>query len=204
VKRRMLLGGATLALAAVVALVAVTRARGSDLPAFFQAPGFQLTDQAGRPFSSSELRGKPWVANFIYTRCRDSCPIITSNLERIRSQLRRQHLFPDRVRFVSISVDPTHDTPAVLTTFADKYGGARPSGWAFLTGDTTAITNVVLGFHMAIMRMDSAGVPDPHGTVISHSTSVLLIDGSGRVRARYSGTDVADLARLPDDLRRLE
>lgn len=176
----------------------------SDLPVLYRAPAFSLTDQTGRPFDSRQLRGTVWVADFIYTNCRDICPVITGNMAELRDSLRARGAFPGRVRFVSFSVDPERDTPAALTTFASRYGGADPAGWAFLTGPLPDVQRLLLdGFHVGLMKIDTLGNADPHGTQVSHSNRLLLIDRSGRVRGSYSGVDPAALGRLRRDLRTL-
>jgi len=95
-------------------------------------PNLELITQDGVPvrFYDDVLRGKTALINFLFTTCAGVCPPMTANLARV------QKLLGDRVGrdivIVSISVDPEVDTPAVLKSYADKFG-VKP-GWFFLTG----------------------------------------------------------------------
>lgn len=157
------------------------------------APAFALTDQAGRPLALADLAGRVLLVDFIFTTCPGPCPILTS------SHVRVQKLLPedvrDRVHFVSISVDPEHDTPEALTAYA-LARGADLARWSFLTGTPAEIDPVLQDF--GVGRSRSGDEPLEH-TVISY-----LVDGRGRIVKRYFGlqhearalaTDLATLAR---------
>ena len=95
---------------------------------------------------------------------------------------------------VSISVDPKHDTPEVLDTWAHKYG-AGP-GWHFLTGDTKTIYSLASdGFLLAV---DPGPPPNVAATSppIVHSSRFVLVDGEGRIRGYYDAFDKEALAQL--------
>ena len=103
-----------------------------------ELPNVLLVNQDGRPrrFYDDLVRGNHTTAiHFIYAQCADICPSTTANLARV------QELLGDRlgrdVRMLSISIDPTHDTPAVLKAYAAGFG-AR-AGWEFLTGRPRSI-----------------------------------------------------------------
>ncbi len=193
-----------IALGAAVAFALSHRHEG--LPVYYDAPAFSLTDQDGAPFDGAQLRGSAWVANFIYTNCPDVCPLMTANLVALRDSLRAAGALKG-LRFVSFSVDPERDTPPVLAAFARRYhiqGG--PAEWAFLTGPAARLRSLLLdGFHVGVSAggapADSAHAEAP--TLITHSSQVLLIDGRGRVRGIYAGTDPADLHRLARELGRV-
>jgi protein SCO1 len=101
-------------------------------------PNVPLVTQDGQEvrFYDDLLKGKAVVVNLIYTSCKDLCPLETAKLVQV------QKLLGDRVGkdifFYSISIDPRHDTPAVLKAYAKKFG-AGP-GWLFLTGKKADIT----------------------------------------------------------------
>ena len=96
-------------------------------------PEFELTDQAVETFGSRQLRGKAWIANFIFTRCTATCPAQTAKISEFQGQLQDSPLW-DEVRFVSFTVDPEHDTPQVLSEYA-KNANADAQHWKFLTGE---------------------------------------------------------------------
>ena len=101
-----------------------------------------LLDQDGKPlrFYSDVLANKIVAIDFIFTRCDMACPLLTEKLNRIREEL--GDAFAKDVFFVSISIDPTFDTPQELKRFAKKHGGLRP-GWTWLTGTKEDVETVV-------------------------------------------------------------
>ncbi len=103
------------------------------MPRIGPAPAFTLTDQDGKRFSLRDLRGRVAVVTFIFTTCSDTCPLLTAKLVGIERKLAPG----DPVFFVEITVDPLHDSPAVLKKYAEAFA-APPSRFAFLTGDFDA------------------------------------------------------------------
>ena len=90
-------------------------------------------------FYSEVLRDNVVLINFFFTQCTDSCPTQSAKLERVQALLRanpRSH-----VRLVSISVDPKHDSPAALATYAAQWHAG--SDWLFLTGTQPNVDDVL-------------------------------------------------------------
>src|SRR3954453_1159071 len=117
------------ALVVVVTATAVDRLRRPEPPPVFApVPAFSLTNRDGRTVRLQDLEGKPWIADFIFTRCPASCPLMTARMAKLVREL------PDGldVRLVSFSVDPEHDTPQALQRYAQSY--QAPDRWLFLTG----------------------------------------------------------------------
>jgi cytochrome oxidase Cu insertion factor (SCO1/SenC/PrrC family) len=115
-------------------------------------PEFVLTERSERRVTRNELLGLVWVANFFYTSCPDICPLQSAKMARL------QHDFADDrdVRLVSISVDPEHDTPAVLQGYAQRFD-ADPKRWLFLTGDKAAIYRLAQeGFRLSVVDPGAA------------------------------------------------
>jgi len=100
-------------------------ATGADetLPRIGPAPEFTLTNQDGQRASLSALRGRVVALTFIYTTCVDTCPLLTAKMASLQERLGRD--FGPRVQFLSVTVDPARDTPAVLKRYAEQHG-ARP------------------------------------------------------------------------------
>ena len=143
---------------------------------------FRLTERSGRPITQADLASDIWVASFIFTRCPTSCPRIT---ETVRG-LQAGPLKGVPVRFVSISVDPEHDTPGVLSEYA-KLRGADPDRWWFLTGDKASIYELILKrFHLPI-----AENPDPESKAeaVAHSDRLALVDRGNAVVGVFSSDD---------------
>ena len=160
----------------------------------FPLPEFELTDQAGAKYGTRQLLGRAWVGNFVFTRCKATCPVQTAKLADFQRQARR---WPDwsRVRLVSISVDPEFDTPAVLADYASGYR-ADESSWKFLTGEREAIWKLSKeGFKLPVLDSPDDGGP------ITHSPKFVLVDPAGRVRGFYDSGDDRDVRQLAIDLR---
>jgi protein SCO1 len=141
------------------------------------APPVALIDAEGRPFLLDYLRGKAVVVSFIYTTCNGSCPATTHNLYRVQQALKEARLWGDRVEFVSISLDPTRDTPEVLRRYAKIYG-ADPAAWHFLTGPPDRVAEVIASWGMWA-KVGPSGVLD-------HPSRIFLIDPRGRQREIYN------------------
>jgi protein SCO1/2 len=152
----------------------------------FPAPSLTLTDQDGKTFSTDSLTGKVWIADFIFTSCGSICPILSDRVAHL------QHMTPAGVNFVSFSVDPKNDTPAVLKAYGTRLG-ADFSRWHFLTGSVGQMTD-------AAMKMNvSTGTANP----LSHSDRLLLVSAKGQVVGIYSGIEAADLPQLAADATKL-
>ena len=100
------------------------------------APAFALIDQAGRPVASAALRGNVLLVDFVYTGCPGPCPILTSRHVTLQRKLSPE--MRSRTRFVSISLDPTRDTPEALRAYAEARG-VDLEHWSFLTGEPDAV-----------------------------------------------------------------
>jgi protein SCO1/2 len=159
-------------------------------------PAFSLTDQRAQPVTDRDLRGAPWVANFVFTRCPSVCPLLTAKFKALQERVAL-----DGVRYVSFSVDPKHDTPSVLAAYAEKFE-ADPARWRFLTGDLAAIEQtVVRGFKIHIGEPKPTA-HDPNLVDIMHGEHFVLVDADGTIRGYYRAEE-AELEDLARDLREL-
>jgi len=145
--------------------------RGYDeTPAIGTVPDFHFITQEGNPFTRADLLGKVWVIDFFFTRCPGPCPMMSSRLAEISKELKKAK----DVRLVSLSIDPEHDTPAVLKEYARRFN-VDPNRWIFLTGPT----NQVHEFTTKGM-LQALSTADPAAPV--HSTRFLVIDRQGQIR----------------------
>ena len=151
-------------------------------------PDFQFTDQYNRPLALTDLKGKVWVTDFIFTRCPGPCPIMTGHLSELNKAL------GDRkdVEIVSFTVDPEFDTPAVLKKYGER-AGATEQRWKFLTGPREQIDKVVTKGFMQALGQDPNGLP-------MHSTRFLVVDRNGWIRALESKDDPQLVSKLLMDI----
>jgi cytochrome oxidase Cu insertion factor (SCO1/SenC/PrrC family) len=144
--------------------------------------GFSLVNQDGQRVTHADLRGKVWVASFLFTRCCTGCPQVSANLARLQQDL------PDGVMLVSFSVDPEHDTPAVLKTYAEDHG-ADPKRWWLLTGEREPLYRLIQqSFHLGVE--ENQGAARTPGNEVTHSTRLVLVDRQGRIRGYFEGRQV--------------
>jgi protein SCO1/2 len=195
-RRGLLWGVLVAALLAVTAATVLQRMhRPEPPPVMGQVPAFALTNRDGRPVRLADLAGHPWIADFVFTRCPASCPMMTARMAKLNGDLPAD--LP--VELVSFSVDPEHDTPAVLQAYAAKYGAT--GRWLFLTGPLEEIRRLsVDGFKLGF---DPAPAPGTSDEPVVHSTRFVLVDGQGRIRGYYDGFDKESVAKLKDDVRTL-
>ena len=165
------------------------------LPRYGRLPSFDGIDQDGQSVSSESLTGSVWVADFIFTRCAGQCPLMTSRMAQVVETVRED----ERVQFVSFTVDPSWDTPPVLSQYARTQGAISRPSWRFVTGDAAALARLCReGF-----RLSLAEGPGTTEEPITHSTRFVLVDRQGLIRGYYDATDETQFQQLRRDLRRL-
>lgn len=162
------------------------------LPVLAVVPEFRLHDQQGQEFGSTELRGKIWIANFIFTRCPTVCPLFSERMAKVRH--RTKNLAP-LIHLVSFSVDPEHDTPAVLAEYAQRYQ-ANAASWSFLTGPLDEVKEIVIQGLKISMGNDA---PDGNFGGIFHGSYFVLVDSGLRIRGYYDANDLEAIDKLVHD-----
>jgi protein SCO1/2 len=162
------------------------------LPRLRTMPAFLLTDQDGRPTGDAELRGRMVLLSFSYTRCGAGCDELRSRLQDVRAGLEQAGILGSQLTFATISLDPTHDTPAALRAYASQ-ANVDLASWTFLTGAPEEIKGLV-GGELSIYYAQ----PDANGSM-EHDQEVLLIDEKGIMRSRYQLSDLT-MPRLTRDL----
>ncbi len=153
-------------------------------------PDFSLTERSGKTVTRDDLKGKVWVAGFIFTRCSGPCTRISGAMAALQSEFRDEKDF----RLVSVTVDPDFDTPPVLEKYGKKFN-ADPEHWLFLTGPKEQVLPLITkGFWVAAEKNT---IPDHDpGQEVTHSVLLWLVDQNGNKRAHFDGTSPADLAEL--------
>jgi len=178
----------TLALLLWLQQLKVNALRQRTVQSYGTVPEFVLVNQDGQNFGSAQLRGKIWIADFIYTMCPGPCPMISSRMSELQKPLEKTD-----VHLVSFSVDPAKDTPQVLHGYAAKLQ-AEPSRWDFLTGPQSTIYNLSRnGFKLAVSDgSEEKGIP-------VHSTRMILVDRHGAIRGYYDAAEVDAVTKLVAD-----
>ncbi len=191
------IGVAVAAFALAVLSLGLLRAQSASLPRLGTLPEFTFTREDGSAWGLAQLRGRPFVANFIFTRCPTICPAFTRRMARIQAETQAHG---PGLQLVSFSVDPTYDTPARLAEYAQRHG-ANPERWSFLTGDYEGLKKTVVDSFKIAMGRENMDEADVMG--IFHGNHFVLVDATGEIRGYYDSADDEAFARLLRDLPQL-
>ncbi len=173
-----------------VAVLAMTGSfETKELPVLGLVPEFSLTERSGETYGTSQLKGKVWVAGFIFTSCAMQCPIITSKLQRVQNKFR----FKDNWRAVAFTTDPERDTQQVLKDYAVK-ANADPYKWLFLTGDKGVMGKLISGGFRLASDADNPTI---------HSEKLVLVDHLSRIRGYYDANEDKAVDQLIKDTKGL-
>jgi protein SCO1/2 len=146
-------------------------------------PDAALIDQADRRRSLAEWIGTPTLVGFVYTTCPlpNFCPLVDRHFATLQQQIAQDAGLAGKVRLISVSIDPTHDTPAVLAAHAARLK-VDPAVWTLLTGDPATVDRIAGRYGVGIVRPDAPGE-------IKHNLRTTLVGHDGRVRKIYSGNE---------------
>lgn len=165
---------------------------------FHTVSDIRLTNQLGQQVSLSDLKGKMVVIDFFFTTCPSICPVMTANMKRLQNSFRKdtkkEASLDTIVQFVSITVNPGHDSFPELRKYADRFG-ANHDHWWFLTGDKKTI------YDFARHELDvTTGPGDGGAEDFIHTEKFVLLDRNRHIRGYYNGTDPADVSKCADDI----
>ena len=164
-----------------------------DLPIYGNVPDFSFTDQNGKEFTSTDLQGNAWIANFIFTRCQGMCPMLSGRMATFQEKL----LSPD-IKLVSFSVDPEYDTPQALSEYASRYR-AQKGKWFFLTGSKTEMWNFITnGFSLGVGEATPEDL-EAGAEPVMHSGRFVLVDQEGNIRGYYDSSEPQKMEQLVSD-----
>lgn len=154
-----------------------------------------LTERSGEPIDSDNLAGRPMVVTFFFTRCTGFCPELIGYKHQLQQRLREKPWW-GRVRLVSISVDPDHDTPEVLADYAERIG-ADPQHWLFLTAPSFEQVGQLsrLSFRLPEPAMD----PEQDHQ-IAHTDRMILVGADGAIWGYYPGRSREGLEALIEQI----
>ncbi len=155
---------------------------------------FAFVNQVGDTIRKEDMAGKIYVADFFFTTCPTICPVMKKEMLRVYEQFKGDPNF----RILSHSIDPSHDTQAVLKDYAEKLGMPDAATWNFLTGDQEKIFEIGQTSYLTTTMADDM---EPGGFL--HSGAFLLVDQQGRIRGVYDGTKTDQVDRLLADIPKL-
>ncbi|WP_138859827.1 SCO family protein [Exiguobacterium mexicanum] len=190
VKKWMLFG--------LISLMAVLAACGNEIedPLNWEIESFNYMNQNEEMVSLDDLKGKVWMADFVFTNCETVCPPMTYNMTKLNEALVEEGV--EDVQFVSFSVDPTVDTPDKIKEFMANYDLAK-ADWQFLTGySQEEIEAFAQQNFKALVRKPS------EGTQVDHATWFYLVDQDGKIIKAYQGFQDVPIEDIVSDIKILQ
>ena len=157
-------------------------------------PDFKFVNQEGDTVTAQNFKDKIYVADFFFTTCPTICPVMKKQLKKVYEKIQGQN----DIAILSHTIDPEHDTPAVLKEYAQDLG-VKGTQWMFVTGNREKIYEIGEKQYLVVAGADSTA---PGGYI--HSGAFVLIDKEKRVRGMYNGTDDEATKRLMVDIERLK
>lgn len=155
-------------------------------------PDFKFADCNGGTLSLEDLKGKRWVASFIFTSCAETCPIITRAVMQLHDQVETKA--PD-VMFVSYTVYPRVDTAEVLKNYSETFTKGNWDRWKFLTGSQQDLYELVVKGFGLYVKENVEALKRP-GFEVAHSNRVVLVNEDGIPVGTFLGTKPEDMVKL--------
>ncbi|ACT96752.1 SCO family protein [Dyadobacter fermentans] len=156
-------------------------------------PAFSFTNQDSQNVTEADFKDKIYVADFFFTTCPTICPVMKKNMLKVYDEIKNK---PD-VRILSHTIDPEHDTPAVLKTYSNDLGVSNAI-WQFVTGDREKIYEIGQQHYLITAAEDAKS---PGGFL--HSGHFVLLDKDRHIRGMYDGTTDEGTYELIRDIRTL-
>lgn len=174
-----------------------------DLVVIGKVPDYSFTNQEGKTITNEIYKGKVYIVEFFFTTCPSICPIMNRNMVKIQDEF----FGNPNLGIASFSIDPIHDTPAVLKQYATKYKITNPN-WHLLTGNKDEIYKLANeGFNLYV------GENSEVEGGFEHSGFFALIDREGNIRSRkdengnpiiyYNGLEDSGIQMLKEDIKKL-
>jgi protein SCO1/2 len=163
------------------------------LPYYKTVPAFAFVNQDSVRVTDQTFAGRIYVAEFFFTSCRAICPRMNGQMRRLYDKFEN---IP-RVMLLSHTINPAHDSVAVLREYARRIG-VRSDRWHFVTGDKAQLHALARSSYLtSVVRSPQ----EPGGLL--HSGAFILVDTQRRVRGVYDGTSQKDVDRLMEAIETL-
>ena len=160
----------------------------------FSVPQFVFVNQEGIPLTNRFVKKKVWVVNYFFTSCPTICPKMMAGLKLVQQAFTND----GQIRIVSLTVDPFHDTPAKLKSYAEKKN-INLNQWQLATGNQVDLYRFARKGLFITANDGDGGVND-----FIHSDKIVLIDLKNHIRGYYDGTDKDEIIKLIKDMKRLK
>ena len=157
--------------------------KGDELPAQGQGAEFSYLDSDGNTVTLSGTNGKARLLYFFFATCPDVCPPTTALMSKVQDELKEDGVFGSEVEFLSVTIDPTHDTPEVLKDYAERFD-TDPNGWKFLRGDEKETAELAEKYQILVTKDDKGN--------FGHMNLIVLLDKEGQIRDWISANDYFD------------
>lgn len=166
--------------------------RGDSIPdtVYHTVPDFKAINQNAKVFNFDTSPKKLSIVNFFYSNCKTGCPEVFKNIQWLFNEYQDNKI----IRFISITVDPDHDTVPVLVDYAKEYSLAADK-WMFLTADTNLIYPLARDQFFA----NAFKAEGEQGFI--HSNKLILLDANNRIRGYYEGTSIQEVKKLNDEIK---
>ena len=150
-----------------------------------------FTNQLGKVVTLDSLRGKILVIDFFFSRCPTICPLMAKSMKKLQRSFTNSN--DSIVQFISISIDPEHDSVPQLRKFANRYTSNHDSWW-FVTGDKKDI------YDFALKELKASIADVNVDTAFIHTENFFLLDRNRVVRGWYNAFDTIKQAKLVSDI----
>lgn len=148
---------------------------------------FELVNQKGENVTfPDDYAGSTLLIGYVYTKCPDICPVITYNMRDVYKELGEG----ENIHFVSVSFDPTRDTPQILSQYAESYK-IDHNNWHLLTGERDVVDQLLERLEIAVVKTPTRFTDDGEAVYfLDHTDRVTLIDEKGNLRRNYYGSEL--------------
>ncbi len=155
---------------------------------------FSYLNQDSILIKSTDMKGKIWVADFIFTNCQSICPKMTREMKRLNEQTKD---LSEYIQYMSFSIDPTNDRPSVLKKYI-KINEITAKNWQFFTGNEARTHALGIDNFLIVAAEDKEAAGG-----YAHSEAFTLVDRQGYVRGVYKISDPKEVNKLENDIRKL-
>jgi protein SCO1/2 len=158
---------------------------------------FSFQNQDNETITQKEVKGKIYVAEYFFTTCKSICPIMNSQMQRVQNEFKGN----SNVKILSFTVDPETDTVAQMKRYANSHNAVKGQ-WHFLTGKQEDLYSLARKSFFVLKPAEVTNQGDV-GSDFIHTNNFVLVDGRGRIRGYYDGTNKNEITELIKDIERL-